>query len=401
MGAAMLLALCSGIGYTWSVFQKPLMENFEWGLKTISLTFTIQILVSTIAPIFLGKFQKSWGVRNYLRVGILVYVIGLVATMFTSSIGYLYMVYGGVVGIGIAMLYPSLMAYGTTLFPDKTGMASGLLACSYGSGAILWAPIATYFMRHHGVLSVFGLLAGIFAIVMIPTSFLIRNLPKDFNLKPKKVIESSANPVSTKDYTWQEMLKTSRYYILIIALTLGATAGLMIMGHASTILQEVQSFTAEKAALFVGLFSIFNALGRLTFGFVSDRLGRYNIMLLLFAVIGLAMVLLTKSTGSLFIISLLAISACYGGFTSMFSPVCADNFGMKNLTVNYTFLYIAYGLAGGIGPQLAARIKTVSGGYDMAFVIVAGMSVVGFVLILILKAKATKSVVDHTIGGGT
>lgn len=387
MAAAMLLALCSGIGYAWSVFQKPLMENFHWGLKTISLTFTIQILISTIAPVFLGKFQKTLGVRNYLRVGIGVYVIGLAATMVTSSISYLYIIYGIIVGIGIAMLYPSLMAYATSLFPEKTGLASGMLACSYGSGAILWAPIATFFMKNHGVLSVFGLLAAIFAIVMIPTSFLIRNVPADFNPKPKKVVKLSANIVSRVDYTWREMLKTPTYYILIVALTLGATAGLMIMGHASTMLQEVLNFTAEKAALLVGLFSIFNALGRLAFGFASDRFGRYNIMMFLFAVIGGAMILVTKSSGMIFVAALLAISTCYGGFTSMFSPVCADNFGLKNLATNYAFLYIAYGLAGAIGPQLAARIKTVSGGYDLAFLTVAGMSVVGFFLVLILKSK--------------
>ena len=86
MAGAMFLALCSGIGYAWSVFQKPLMENFQWGLKTISLTFTLQILVSTIAPVFLGKVQKKLGIRNYIRLGIAVYVLGLSATMSTTSI---------------------------------------------------------------------------------------------------------------------------------------------------------------------------------------------------------------------------------------------------------------------------------------------------------------------------
>lgn len=393
MVAAMLLALFSGIGYAWSVFQKPLMEGFSWELNVISLTYTIQIMISTIAPIFLGKFQKTLGIGNYLRVGIGIYVIGLAATMFTSSISYLYLVYGIVVGIGIAMLYPSLMAYSTSLFPDKTGMASGLLACSYGSGAILWAPIATTFMQRFGVLSSFGLLAGIFAVVMIPLSFLIKTVPADFSPLPKegkKVKKMNSNPTSAVDYTWKEMLKTSRYYILVVALTLGATAGLMITGHAATMLQETLSFSAEKAALYVGLISIFNALGRLTFGTISDYFGRYRIMMLLFAVICGSMVLLTMSNGTVFVVELLAISACYGGFTSMFSPVCADNFGIKNLAVNYAFLYVAYGLAGAIGPQLAAGIRTASGGYNLAFLTVAGMSVVGFLLVLFLNTASRR-----------
>lgn len=387
MLAAMLLALCSGIGYAWSVFQKPLMENFDWTLKTISLTFTLQIMVSTIAPVFLTRFQKKLGVKNYLRIGIAIYILGLLATMFTNSIGYLYLIYGIVVGIGIAMLYPTLIAYATSLFPDKTGMASGLLASSYGSGAILWAPLATFFMGKHDVLSVYGLLAAIFAVVMIPTSFFIKNVPANFGSGSNKAIGESKHISSVRDLSWKEMLRTSTYYLLLLALTLGATAGLMIAGHASGMLQEVLTYSPEQAAVLVGFFSVFNALGRLIFGFLSDRMGRYNVMLLLFTVIGCSMILLSKTNGTIFIVALLAISSCYGGFTSMFSPVCADNFGMKNLAVNYAFLYIAYGLAGLVGPQLAAGIRTASGGYDMAFLAVAGMSVVGFALILVLKLK--------------
>jgi OFA family oxalate/formate antiporter-like MFS transporter len=390
MIAAMVMALCAGIGYTWSVFQKPLMEHFQWSLETISLTFTMQILVSTLAPVFLGRFQKMLGVKKYLRIGIAIYVAGLIATMFTSSIGYLYIIYGIVVGTGISMLYPCLMAYSGRLFPDKTGMAAGLLACAYGGGSIIWAPLAASFIEKHGVLPVFGLFAAIFAVVMIPTSFLIKDVPDHF--KPEiKAKKQGTNTSAAKDYTWREMLKTSRYYILVIALTLGATAGLMIMGHASTILQEVQSFTPEKAAFIIGIISIFNALGRLGFGFVSDRLGRYQVMMLLFAIIGGSMFLLTKAEGTVFVSALFAISACYGGFTSMFSPICADNFGIRNLAVNYSFLYVAYGFAGVIGPQLAARTKAMGDGYNLAFMTVAALSIVGFSLTLYLKVKSNKN----------
>ena len=389
MIAAMVMALCAGIGYTWSVFQKPLMEHFEWGIETISLTFTIQVLVSTMAPVFLGKYQKTLGIRNYLRVGIAIYVIGLVATTFTSSIGYLYIIYGVVVGIGISMLYPCLMAYSGSLFPDKTGMAAGLLACSYGGGSIIWAPLAANFIGNHGALPVFSLFAAIFAVVMIPASFFIKEVPSDFRpaVKEKK---QGIQVLPVRDYTWQEMLRTSRYYIIVTALTLGATAGLMIMGHASTILQEAQGLTPEKAAFIIGIISIFNAFGRLGFGFISDRMGRYPVMMLLFAVIGGSMLLLTTAGDTMFILALFAISACYGGFTSMFSPICVDNFGIKNLAVNYSFLYVAYGFAGVIGPQLAARTKAMGDGYDLAFMTVAVLSAVGLALTLYLKAGARR-----------
>ncbi len=394
---AMLLALCSGIGYAWSVFQKPLMENFDWALKTISITFTLQVMTSTIAPVFLSSFLKKIGTKRYVQIGIAVYVAGLVATMFTTSIGYLYIFYGLVVGVGLAMLYPTLMAYATSLFPDKTGLASGLLACSYGSGAILWAPIATYFMKTHSVLTVFGLLAALFTVVMIPASIMLKNVPEGYAPVAKAAGTAKTVTPAVRDYTWQEMVKTGRYYALLLTLTLGATAGLMIAGHASGMLQEVLEYTAAQAAFMVGMFSVFNALGRLVFGLVSDKMGRYNVMMLLFAIIAVCLIILSQTTGMIFIVALLAISSCYGGFTSMFSPVCADNFGMKNLAVNYAFLYIAYGLAGLIGPQLAARIHAASGGYLAAFIVVAVMAAVGCVLTFIIKGKVNNQAQETVV----
>jgi len=388
MAAAMLLALFSGIGYAWSVFQSPLMNNFNWQLSAISLTFTIQVLTSTISPVIIGKLQGKIGIGNYLRIGILVYTAGLLATMFTSSIGYLYIIFGIVVGVGLGMLYPCLMAYSTSLFPDKTGMASGLLACAYGSGAVVWAPTAAYLMKMYGILAVFGIFAGLFFLVMMPLSFLIKRPPADFKPALKKV--KSAEKAAVRDCEWREMLKTPTFYLLVAALTLGAVSGLMVTGHASNILQEVLKYSSETAALLVGVLSVFNALGRLVFGTLSDKAGRFNMMMILFAIIGTAMFLLTRTGGVVFVISLLAISSGYGGFTSMISPLCADHFGMKNLAVNYSFFYVSYGLAGVIGPQLASAIKTASGGYNLAFLTVAIFSVIGFMLILLLKFQKRK-----------
>ncbi|MFV0363502.1 MAG: OFA family MFS transporter [Suipraeoptans sp.] len=395
MITAMILALFSGIGYAWSVFQTPLLDSFNWDLKTISLTFTIQVLTSTVSPIFLGKFQKKIGVANYLRIGIAVYSLGLIATRFTPAIMYLYVIFGVVVGIGIGMLYPCLVAYGTSLFPEKTGFASGLMAGSYGFGAVIWAPSATFLMKSFDVLMVFAILGLAFIVVMFPLSFLIKEVPegyKDTFVVSKK---KSVNAPSEIDYTWKDMLKSYKYYILVVVLTLGATAGLMITGHASGIMQQSLGFSQATAAMFVGFLSISNTAGRLILGPLSDKIGRYNTMIFQFAAIGIAMFILTMSGGTVFIIALLVISACYGGFTSMIAPVCADNFGLKYHAVNYTFLYVAYGLAGVVGPQLAASIKEASGGYTFAFLTVAAMSAVGLILVLFLKIKGSQKGVSH------
>lgn len=387
MIAAMILALFSGIGYAWSVFQSPIIELFGWSLSSVSLTFTIQVLVSTLSPVVVGRLQKKIGVANYLRVGVAVYAAGLIAMKFTSSVIYLYIVFGLIVGVGLGMLYPCLSAYGARLFPEKTGMASGMLAAAYGFGAVIWAPAASALMEQRSVLGVFVIFGIIFAVGMMPLTFLIKEPPTDFAMQKAVTKEKGRSQTSSVNYTWQEMLRSYRYYVLVVILTIGATAGLMITGHASGILQENLAMTAATAAIFVGLLSVSNAAGRLIFGMLSDRIGRYNMMMIQFVLITVAMVALTMISGSVFIIGLMLISACYGGFAAMISPACADNFGLKYHAINYNFVYIAYGIAGVLGPQLAAGIHATSGGYTQAFITVAVMSIVGLALVILLRVR--------------
>lgn len=386
MIAAMILALCAGVSYSWSVFQKPIMEEFDWSLEKVSFTYTLLILVSTITPLFIGKYQIKLGVKTYLRIGMAFYVAGLFLAMFTNSLAALYISFGVLTATGIAMLYPCLMAYGGRLFPENTGMAASLIAFSFGGGSIIWAPLAANIIGKQGVLPMFGLFAALFLIVMAPTGFLIKETP-DVR-EPRR--DEGRRESASKDYTWREMTRTGRYYIIVVVIALGGAAGLMVIGHASGILQELQGFTPEEAAFTLGVISIFNAFGRIVIGTLSDKVGRYPLIMAMFVAICASMLILTKAGGPVFVIALGVTSLCYGGFAALLSPLCVDNFGLKNLSVNYGFFFIAFGLAGLIGPQVASQSIKLGGGYNSAFKIVAILAVIGLVLTAYLMAEKKK-----------
>lgn len=388
--AAMTLALFSGLGYAWSVYQIPLMNLLNSDLKTVSLAFTINVAVSTMAPIFLGRLQMFLGIPRFLRLGIAIYTVGLFTSIWVSSPFLLYLTFGILVGIGLAMIYPCLMTYGASLFPERTGLAAGLIASTYGFGTFIWAPFSTFLMEKMSVLWTLATLGIIFFLIMMPVSFLIKSVPK----KPISIDENTnvqISPSSPRDYTWQEMLRSYRYYILLFTMILATTAGLMVTGHASGILQENIGLSPASAAFFVGMFSISNTAGRLIFGPLSDFIGRYQTMMIEFALVCSAMLMLYFLDGNFFILAMFMVSACHGGFAAILSPVCADNFGLKNHAVNYTFLFIAYGFSGIIGPQLGARIRDITGNYDYGFLTVAVLAVIGFSLVLFLQLKKQRS----------
>ncbi|MDR2741785.1 MAG: OFA family MFS transporter [Treponema sp.] len=385
----MLICLCAGVGYSWSVFQGPLIGKFAWDPGAVSLIFTIQVLISTLFPPLIGHLQKKISINNYLRLGAFIYSGGLVLAMFASSLGSMYLFYGVITGIGNGMLYPCVMAYSGRLYPEKRGFVSGVLACAYGAGSMIWAPLAAHIMGFSDVSFTFAVLGVIYVVCILPVTFLIKEPPADFLSGIQ--ITSKAN-AGGRNYTPKEMLCSPVFYTILIAMTLGASAGLMIMGHASPILQEKLGKSPIDAAFIIGFISLSNAVGRLGFGMLSDKLGRCQVMFILFAVIGGAMIILANTGGFIFTAALFFVGAGYGGFAAMFSPLAADFFGLKNLRVNYTFLYTAYGLAGILGPQLAVRAKS-WGGYEGAFIIVALFCVVGIFLSggLIIYLKKAKS----------
>lgn len=395
LAAALVVSLCAGIGYTWSVFQSSLIERFGWDIKVTSLIFTFQVAVSTTTPLFVGRFQSKLGTRNYLLLGAVVYGLSLVASGFSTQLWLFVLVFGVGAGLGIGMVYPCLMGYGVRIFPDKPGLASGLVAGSYGAGAVLWAPAAVALAKAYGIMNVYKILGVAFAAVMVALSFAVSEPPAGFAPARKAgparrggASKGGAPNGGAPDMDWRQMVRTGKFYLILAVFALGTASGLMIMGHASSMLRGTLGIAAAEAAVIVGLVSACNALGRVAWGAASDRLGRLPVVVALFVVVGLSMLALSAAGGAAFVAALLAVGFCYGGFAALIAPVAADSFGTKHVAVNYGYLFVAYGIGGVFGPQIAAFAKSASGGYKAAFVIVSLFSVLGIALSFLALRRA-------------
>lgn len=184
------------------------------------------------------------------------------------------------------------------------------------------------------------------------------------------------------DKTSREMLKSPKYYIFVALFAIGSTSGLMIMGHAAPIVQDTLKVSAGTAAIVVGLVAIANTSGRLFWGWLSDSVGRYATIGMLFLVVTLSMFMMVfVNQFALFVGMILLIGLCYGGFAALMAPLTADTFGFKHLTENYGFMYFAYGIGGLLGPRLAALAKDLNNGvYTWAFIIAALLSILGILL---------------------
>jgi MFS family permease len=326
----------------------------------------------------------------------------------------LYLTYGVIGGFGIGMAYVTPVAVVTKWFPDKRGLGSGLVVMGFGLGAVVYnfavksipsfAAAATAAadyanararaladqgafdatvealspMHVQAVMDVF-VVSGIAFLLLGSLCAFFLNDPRQARSRPPA--ESSFASEQGRSYSTVEMLRTPQFYALWSILLLNVTAGILIIGNALPIMQEITGAAPGVVAAIFGAIAVFNAAGRLFWGAVSDRIGRKYAYSLIFVLQAGVFFLL----GGLHALPLVAfayaiILFCYGGGFGIMPSFSADYFGTRHMGANYGALLTAWGIAGLVGPLLAACVKDATGSFASALPIVAGMLIVGALL---------------------
>ena len=99
-----------------------------------------------------------------------------------------------------------------------------------------------------------------------------------------------------------------------------------------------------------------------------------------------------------FVIFMMSVGLCYGGFMSLIASLTADSFGAKNLAINFGIMFYAYGLATFIGPRLAAVVQQANNGsYAQAFYMAVFVCMVGIIFTVAAMRKTNKKMIDTSI----
>lgn len=392
--AAIVINICIGTLYAWSVFAMPLGKLFGWTPPALALVFTINHGLSPVAMIGGGYLQDKLGSKTTIIVGGLMFTIGLFLSGYVSQVGMLYLTYSALAGIGGGVIYAGNIGNTVKFFPDKRGLAAGLCAAGYGCGAMLVAPIASALIIQYGVLNTFQILGTTFFIIIAICIMFIKKAPAGY--KPAgwtpPVMSATSAPATANDSKWTQMISEGIWWVVMIMLFCGAMSGLMVLAHASPIGQIMFKLTPMNAAFFVSIITLANALGRVGFGALSDRIGRSNTIMIMYIVSAISMLNLAFTTSVAgFVASGVGCGAVFGGFMGTMPTIISDRYGLKNFGVNYGITFIGFSLAAIFGPLTAAKVRVATGNYEQAFWIALGINVVGFVFAYIFRTMDVKS----------
>lgn len=394
-GAAIVMQLCLGTVYAWSVFKMPLMKAHGWSETAVQVTFMICIGVIGLAAAFGGTLVDKKGPRFVATIGGILFGVGTLLAGFADQIGsiwVLYLGFGLIAGLGNGFGYVTPIATLIRWFPDKRGLVTGLAVMGFGAGAFFMGKIAPGMVNAMGVASTFYIWGIIFLIAVTAAAQLYKNPPKGWlpaGFKP------AASSVSAADsFQFGEAVKTRQWWILWGMLFLNVSAGLGLISQLSPMAQDVirntsAGITPAELAVAGGAIlayaSIFNGLGRLFWAWTSDAIGRRMVFITMFISQAILYIYLPQvSAQLLFTVLACYLLACYGGGFAVMPAFVADSFGPGYIGKVYGMMLTAWGAAGVVGPLVFAQIK------GIALYVAAGMLILGFILAFLYKPPVRK-----------
>jgi len=398
-GLSMNMAL--GTLYAWSVFVAPLEKDFHWTRSQTSNAFTIAVAVFALTFIAAGRLQDKFG-PFWISIGGGVLVsLGFFLCSYTSSLTWLYVCFGVIGGLGNGFGYATPIPVMAKWFPDKRGLAIGLAVGGYGGGSAIFGPLASKFLiPTYGWRPTFMILGGLFLAMTLFGSFLLKNPPVDYRPAGwQPALTTAKNAATTIDFTPAQVLRTPTFYCMWFAYALGASAGLMVISQLVPFAksQGIASDLLATLTLVVAAFG--NAGGRILSGWLSDNLGRLNVLRLMIGISIFAMPLLymTGSNATMLYVMVFIVYWCYGTQLSVNASTTSDFWGTKNAGINYGLLFSAWGVAGIIGPRIAGQMFDKFNNYRAAFYTAAVLSALALVLEFLARRPAVPDAMQKRI----
>src|SRR5712691_8015320 len=327
--------LALGSAYAWSVFVAPLEKDFGWKRADTAMIFTILIFVFAISFVLAGRLQDKKGPFWVSVIGGVLVSIGFFLSAWTTSLAWIFFWLGAIGGIGNGFGYATPIPVMAKWFPDRP---------------VGWVPAP-----------------------------------------------AAKAAATTYEFAPSETLRTPTFYLMWIAYCLGTAAGLMVISQLVPFARS-QGVPLALATTAILIGAVGNAAGRILSGWMSDTLGRLNVLRLMIAISAVAMPILAHTGGivdpPLFMfVMVFIVYWCYGTQLSVNASTTSDFWGTKNAGINYGMLFTSWGVAGIVGPRIGGVLFDKYGNYQAAFYTAAGLAVIALIAELLARRPAVPEAV--------
>ena len=382
--------------YTFGVFVKPLINEFNWSRAAISGCVSIRSILSGVMSPITGNLSDRYGPRILIFGGALLVGLSYLLAYRISSLWQLYIFLGISTGIGFGACFAPVVATVTKWFGGRAGLANGIVMSGFGMAQILLPPIATYIIIQYGWETCFVILGMAAWGLGIPAWGFIRNPPPGTSADTGDISKVDETTPAT-DYALSEALRTPALWIMLTTYMTVAVCHQMMVIHIVVAAIDT-GITPEAAAIILTLGGITSTAGRLIIGGLASKIDNKIVLALCLAVQAPVLLFLAGASDlHVFYIIAAVYGLAYGGVSPIMPTMAASLFGTRSLGSIFGTLNLAYTTGVAIGPLLAGYIFDVTGSYFIAFFSAAIAMAIVFLLCLLLKSPKKKVIVTYPI----
>ena len=394
-----LLIHCSiGTVYCWSTFKEAIADKI--GMSTFSLgwAFSLAIFFLGMSAAFAGKMVEK-NIHKSSLIACICFTLGMLGTglfiKYTTGIVALlgiFLSYGVIMGIGLGIGYLTPVKTLMLWFPKQKGLATGISIMGFGLAKAIATPIMESLQKNYGISAMFFILAAVYFVMMILGHLLLK--------KPEGWVEPEEPKGSFKPF---EMFKNKTFLGIWLMFFINIHCGLALITYEKQIVGVTFAgfaCAATMVSLLPSLTATFNALGRIGYSTVSDKMKDRNTV---YKIIFISCILISAIALSTFAISnghksiafgvivialLLIVNLGYGGGFSTLPALLSSRFGMDKISKIHGLSLSAWAVAGITGNNMSELIlKATNRNYDYILIATTLLYIVALVICLTMVKK--------------
>ncbi len=397
--SSLVIMICVGILYLWSVFRNPIMNSFDWSSESATMVSSYMLFAFCAGNLLGGIINDRKGPRLTAVLGVVMFSLGIGTTAFLTkeTIGWMYLTYCLLGGLGSGFAYGACISCVQKWMPHRKGLASGLAVSAFAFSTVIFTPVSQALMNAYtinGIVNfkpVFLTLSTLFFIVGIIATFFVR-LPGDDYLKTLPAPALSSKVHTGRDYTLREAIKTLPFWCIFLEiLFINGTWNLSVPLIKNLGMQR--GLTEAAAIAVLSVTGTFNAAGRLIMAIVSDKIGRTMtiIVLSVLTLIG-AIMMVFDVQGAGFVIAICVIAFGYGGPSATNAAITTDFFGAKYSGTNYGVAMLALGVSSIIFNTVSTLF--LKGDPTKTYIMAACTAVIPIILMHIIRKSMKKAKIE-------
>lgn len=370
--ACILLQMCVGILYLWSVFRTPVKDFFNWDASSVNFVSSIMIFGFVAGNLFGGIARDKIGSRITALIGAVLFALGIFLSSFItpSSVWVIYITYSGISGLGCGFAYAAVLVCLQKWFPKRRGFASGIAVASFGISTVIFTPVIQAFLKSFTVVETFRYLSFIFIAVGVLAALFI--FPA----------EESKAQFNSEFLTPKQAVKLGGFWCIALSLFF-INAAWNIAQPLIIDLGLSRGLSQTVAGVTLAVVGVGNALGRFSMASLSDKLGRANTVIALAILTTICSIALIWAGSYFYFIIIILTAFAYGGPSAIFPPMTTDLCGSKYAGTNYGIAMLGLGFSAICFTAISNALYEATETYTYSFIIAAVSAVIPIGLMLL------------------